>query len=475
MSSSKIFSGDLPELMNDIIKYLQNDFSTLHSCILVNRLWCRLAIPLLWENPFSIPTENYNFIEFYLNNLNNDLRSKLNEYKINDNSLPSSTLFNYPSFIKYLNAESIIFSIINWFDTLKPGRRYFLLESDIHSVLEFEKLISMLLFKLFIENEVNLHIFEIEVIENSTYYSYLEDVLELMLQNPNFTHNIRNLKLYISINHDSITNTPIKNRISQVINTHQVLKKIVLCYGSLYLYQSLLLSNNCSNSLNTITFYYINFYDIINLDKVFDQLNVLESVHIVHCYNDFIQQIVNSLTSKPFKLKSLFIIEMTPIESLQLLLQKSSNYLENFGYESGFRYILPYKQQLSELVIKYCKNIKFLDLYEFDYQIICLTLNLIENVRQSLNYLSINICKALFSIGGIERSSIILRNLGQNFPFRLEYLCLTLNIKMNDFEIFLKNSQNTFIKKLLINPYKKIGYVFYKVFIRFFFLRNNVS
>uniref|UniRef100_U9T5P7 F-box domain-containing protein n=1 Tax=Rhizophagus irregularis (strain DAOM 181602 / DAOM 197198 / MUCL 43194) TaxID=747089 RepID=U9T5P7_RHIID len=50
MSCSKIFSGDLPELIYEIIKYFQNDFSTLHSCILVNRLWCRLAIPLLWEN-----------------------------------------------------------------------------------------------------------------------------------------------------------------------------------------------------------------------------------------------------------------------------------------------------------------------------------------------------------------------------------------------------------------------------------------
>ncbi|POG58608.1 hypothetical protein GLOIN_2v1729262, partial [Rhizophagus irregularis DAOM 181602=DAOM 197198] len=54
MSCSKIFSGDLPELIFDIIKYFQDDYSTLYSCVLVNRLWCRLTIPLLWENPFSI-------------------------------------------------------------------------------------------------------------------------------------------------------------------------------------------------------------------------------------------------------------------------------------------------------------------------------------------------------------------------------------------------------------------------------------
>src|SRR5215475_12120799 len=103
MSYSKILSGDLPELIYDIIKYFKNDFSTLHSCILVNRLWCRSAIPLLWEDPFSNPTKNYNFIEIYLRNLNDDdFNAKLlNEYNIDKNHLfPSNTLFNYSSFIK---------------------------------------------------------------------------------------------------------------------------------------------------------------------------------------------------------------------------------------------------------------------------------------------------------------------------------------------------------------------------------------
>ena len=58
MACSKLFSGDLPELINEIIQYFRHDFPTLHSCILVNKLWCRLTIPILWEDPFSIITEN---------------------------------------------------------------------------------------------------------------------------------------------------------------------------------------------------------------------------------------------------------------------------------------------------------------------------------------------------------------------------------------------------------------------------------
>ncbi|PKC53190.1 hypothetical protein RhiirA1_479808, partial [Rhizophagus irregularis] len=96
MACSKIFSGDLPELTYNIIQYLRKDISTLYSCILVNRLWCRLAIPLLWEDPFSLSTQNYHYINTYLCFLNEDGKAKFNEYGINDNLLLSNTLFNYP-------------------------------------------------------------------------------------------------------------------------------------------------------------------------------------------------------------------------------------------------------------------------------------------------------------------------------------------------------------------------------------------
>jgi hypothetical protein len=64
---------------------------------------------------------------------------------------------------------------------------------------------------------------------------------------------------------------------------------------------------------------------------------------------------------------------------------------------------------------------------------------------QNLNYLSITINRS------IELSSILLLNLGQVLPIKLDYLYMNLIIKEEDFEIFLKNSQNTFIEKLLIN------------------------
>ncbi|GET62531.1 hypothetical protein GLOIN_2v1771878 [Rhizophagus irregularis DAOM 181602=DAOM 197198] len=411
MSCSKIFSGDLPELIYEIIKYFQNDYSTLYSCILVNKLWCRLAIPLLWEDPFSIPTKNYNFIEIYLHNLNDDFRAK------------------------------------KWF------------KSKNRRVTDFENLsdISVSLFSIFIENEINLHTLEIEILGSIYHCTCIDNILGLILKNPNFIHNIRNLNLYFGNSYVGGSKyTLMKNRISQIINLHQNLKKIMLGYDSIPLYQSLLSEDfNCSNTLNTIIFYYVSLNCISNLQKVFERLNVLESVHIHYCRGlntSFTQQIIN--LTKPFKLKSLFICDIPHVESLELLLHKSGDYLENFGYILEVNYELSLIQQLFELITKYCKNIKFLDFHygcgrQMNYQL----LNLIENIKQNINYLSIDVSNDY--IGTNEYGSIILQNLGQILPSKLEYICLNIyHIKTSDFEVFLKNIQDTFIKKLLFENFQ---------------------
>ncbi|CAB4426513.1 unnamed protein product [Rhizophagus irregularis] len=440
MTCSKIFSGDLPELTYGVIKYFQNDFSTLHSCILVNRLWCRLAIPLLWENPFSIPTTKYKFIDIYFHNLNDEFKTKLNEYKVINNSLNSNTLFNYPMFLKYLNMLKFISSVKSWLSTdVKASYS----ESKFHSIW-IDTCVS--LFKIFIENEVNLHTLEIELLN-----TYLDNITELILKNINSIHNIKNLDLHILNSNENM----LKNHISQMVNSQNNLKRMLFSTNGLRLWQSLLLSNdyNCSNTLNTIIFYYVDFKGIINLDKTFEQLNVLESIHIVNCCSlnaGFTQQISN--LTKPFKLKSLFInrvskIESLQIESLQILLQKSGDYLENFGYDHGYKCDLSLKQQLLELITKYYKNAKFLCLFSFESQMSFEIFNLVENIKQSLNYLSIGLSKPSLTVGD---SAIILQNLGQILPSKLEFLSLSLDFRKNDFRVFLENSQNTFINKLVI-------------------------
>ncbi|RGB29616.1 hypothetical protein C1646_795111 [Rhizophagus diaphanus] len=461
MACSKFFSGDLTELLNEVIQYFHYDYKTLHSCILVNRLWCRLAIPLLWEDPFSIKSpKNYRFIEIYLCNLSDDGKTRLNEYLIHSGLFPSNTLFNYPKFIQHLDTYKVFNSIKMWEVTNLPTSQMvdFIAELIIRS-----------LFIIFIENEINLHSFGV-IINNYKQFECFGAAFELVLQNTNFVNNIKSLTLdfdseitdnitkfleFLCSNCNSISSLyfllPIINNghpiieknLSQMIKLQKNLKKISFSHNSPLPLLLLLKNPNCSNTLNTIIFYSIDFKNINVLSELFNQLNVLESIHIVYCYSldsKFIQQI-NNIT-KPFKLRSLYLNKMD--ELLEPLIQRSGNYLENFK-------IIKYKsQQLSQSLELYCSNIKFLSILLY-YQNIDLVFNLLKNIRQNLNYLTIYID------GEIRFSSIELQNLGQILPFKLKYLSLIPAINGIDLGIFLKNSQSTYIEKLLIRNAKSVN------------------
>ncbi|PKC58450.1 hypothetical protein RhiirA1_470947 [Rhizophagus irregularis] len=410
MACSKIFLGNLPELINGIIQYFHHDYKTLHSCILINRLWCHLAIPLLWENPFSIECpKNYHFIEIYLHNLNDGDKTKLNKYGINNDLIPSNTLFNYSSFIQHLNTRKIINSIKNWENAVSRTST---------TKVQNLKFINRSLYQIFIENVVNLHSLEV-VLSTNQEREYFYDTFNLILQNPNFFRNIKNLKL-----EDSFITAETLTKFSTLLNSHCnsisslylnsyvtiIAMTIKRSRNSIPLYRTLLLlkNSNCSNTLNTIIFYYTDFKNIIiGLNEVFNQLNVLESIHIVFCQSldtKFIPQIINII--KPFKLKSLILNEILQIESLLLLIQKFGNNMENFGFEEINE--SPQLLQLLESVIIYCCKIKILFLLDgLNNQNINLVFNLIENVKQNLNYLFID------TYHDNHLSSIILQNLGQ--------------------------------------------------------------
>ncbi|GBC03631.1 hypothetical protein RclHR1_05220008 [Rhizophagus clarus] len=491
MSCSKIISGDLPELTNEIIQYFRNDFSTLYSCIFVNRLWCRLAIPLLWENPFLIPTQNYHCIEIYLSYLNEDGKAKINEYGINTNLLPSSTLFNYPSFIKYLEIYNISHSIENWVSTLVDQENLnklvywplFLVEKNL---MKLNKLVYRSLFEVFVGNEGNLHSLEIIMYINKNFENF-DNTMELILQNPNFIYNIKNLKLHIydisipniiniitflkflssncssistinfCINLSNIGNSSLVEKcLCQIIISQHNLKIITFGSDDILAIPFLSLKNsNCSNTLNTIIFQSIDFRNITAiLREVFDHLDVLETIHIIYCLSlnsDFVQQIIK--VTKPFKLRSLFISEILHIESIQLLIQKLGNTLENFGigfmndeYYEYNEFNEP-KKQLLKSIMKYCTKISYFDPGIPDDNNIYL---FIENNQQCINYLIIEVEEFNYCTVYNKFSFDVLENLGQVLPPKLEYLCLSLSFNAHYFEVFLKNSQNTFIKKLLI-------------------------
>src|SRR5437764_4518988 len=105
MVCSKLFSGELPEISSIIIQNLRNNVNTLYSLALVNRFWCRLAIPLLWEDPFSVKCQlnlSSRFIDTYFLFLSDSDKNKMKTkfYSSKFDSNLHKPLFNYPSLIK---------------------------------------------------------------------------------------------------------------------------------------------------------------------------------------------------------------------------------------------------------------------------------------------------------------------------------------------------------------------------------------
>ncbi|CAG8582068.1 3877_t:CDS:2, partial [Racocetra persica] len=68
------------DCFEEILSHLIDSPKTLYSCILVNRLWCRTAIPLLWSHPFEVHgfgERSSDIIQMYISCLPEDERQLL--------------------------------------------------------------------------------------------------------------------------------------------------------------------------------------------------------------------------------------------------------------------------------------------------------------------------------------------------------------------------------------------------------------
>src|SRR5437762_332736 len=48
------------DCLNEIFENLDDDKTTLHSCLLVSRLWCKISVRILWRDIWSIKYDIYN-------------------------------------------------------------------------------------------------------------------------------------------------------------------------------------------------------------------------------------------------------------------------------------------------------------------------------------------------------------------------------------------------------------------------------
>src|SRR5690349_8231708 len=107
------------ECLIEIFNNFQTKYKTLFSCLLVNRQWCRLIVPILW----SEPTEHFDdkrLIRIYLSALNAEEQALLIPFNIILPSYPR-LLFEYVSYTTSVGFN-LSYGVENW---LKSDGYYF--------------------------------------------------------------------------------------------------------------------------------------------------------------------------------------------------------------------------------------------------------------------------------------------------------------------------------------------------------------
>src|ERR1044072_1779157 len=87
------------DCLNNIFECL-NDKADLRSCLLVNRIWCEVSVPILWRT-----IQNYNTLITSLPNESKEILQKNEIIILTQNLKPP--LFNYVAFIKTLSVWDI--------------------------------------------------------------------------------------------------------------------------------------------------------------------------------------------------------------------------------------------------------------------------------------------------------------------------------------------------------------------------------
>ncbi|KAF0548939.1 hypothetical protein F8M41_025561 [Gigaspora margarita] len=154
---SKIFTGDMPELMEKILNYLNSEIysgiNSLFSCTLVNRYWCKMSIPILWQRPFTT-YETPTFISAYFSSLDDNEKLILKEYGIMTDF--SNTLFQYERFLKVLDLSFLNHAVQEWIELQFPK-----FPNQQEDTTELNCHIINLLFRILIEGGATLSILKL--------------------------------------------------------------------------------------------------------------------------------------------------------------------------------------------------------------------------------------------------------------------------------------------------------------------------
>ncbi|RIA99190.1 hypothetical protein C1645_870088 [Glomus cerebriforme] len=106
----------IPDCLLEIFSYLKNDRRTLFSCIRVSRLWCRLAIPILWSAPFKYYSQSYTskIINTYISCLDIQDKEFLKSIGLRIPVRRVRPLFCYPKYLEGFSIDNYTIAMKRW-------------------------------------------------------------------------------------------------------------------------------------------------------------------------------------------------------------------------------------------------------------------------------------------------------------------------------------------------------------------------
>ncbi|PKC15036.1 hypothetical protein RhiirA5_408713 [Rhizophagus irregularis] len=113
------------DCLNQIFECLEEDKVTLHSCLLVNRLWCRISVEILWRN-----IREFEKIRTLIACLPNESKDFLLNNGVTSIPISKPPLFNYASFCKVLSIRYLLIED-NEIEILSDNPKNYLITKEI--------------------------------------------------------------------------------------------------------------------------------------------------------------------------------------------------------------------------------------------------------------------------------------------------------------------------------------------------------
>uniref|UniRef100_U9UMQ7 F-box domain-containing protein n=1 Tax=Rhizophagus irregularis (strain DAOM 181602 / DAOM 197198 / MUCL 43194) TaxID=747089 RepID=U9UMQ7_RHIID len=408
-----------------IFEEFQDDDNTLHSCLLVNKTWCEIIIPILWKNPWkNLKREKEkSLLNVIISHLSGESKNNLKNLGINFlENLYQKPLFNYISFCRHLN----LFKVKTIINAIDKDSEKIIIKNDIFSLFinEHTRFTHLYIpFQVFLIPGTKCCFSEIEFLSCNT--SVNDNILVELTE---ICKSIKELELIIEVQNNNY-------QIIKLIKTQKKLFSVSFLID--YLYNNtdetfrILLENSLIRHANTIQYFKATRQPATQILSSFVNLRILEldciSIDTWNCLENL---------SLPFL--QILKANQVPIKALTRLIENTSGFLIEINIDYKNHDELSNKR-IIQVIYQNCPYLKYLKIMLINSNILELE-NLLINC-QHLDGLFIIIYN---TIGNIFNWNNLFEILTKSSPitlfkFKFSFYPSYRQIKFESLKLFFDN------------------------------------